>query len=284
MFQLHSIRSTRPSTLGAALALTVALLLSLPTAGAQLASGTTDPDAILRAARDRDGGERVSAQMRMTIRDAGGSERVRTMRTWAMRFDGGVRTLAMFETPASIREMGLLTVDHFDARRADEQWLYMPALRRTTRISTSTRSGAFAGSDFSFADFTLPDPERYHARLLNGSVQIGDERAWHLEITPREASTRRETGYTRMELWIGHRSLLALRTKAYTARPGVVKYVQSTGVRQVSGVWMPRTVVARTVRGETLVSETTLEQVRVNVGDDAVNASLFTPARLERGL
>ena len=133
-------------------------------------------------------------------------------------------------------------------------------------------------------DFTLPEPERYEARLIGGSVQVGDERAWHIEITPRDARTRRETGYTRMELWIGQRSLLALRTKAYTARNGVVKYVQTAGVRQVNGVWMPRRIVARTVRGETLVSETVLEQVQVNVGDAAVNASLFTPARLERGL
>lgn len=265
------------------LALT-ALLYGHPSAGAQLAGNTTDPARILRAARDRDGGQRMSAQMRMTIRDASGSERVRTLRTWALRFDGGVRTLAVFETPADIREMGLLTVDHFDAARDDEQWLYVPALRRTTRISSATRSGAFAGSDFSFADFTLPDPERYDARLMSGSGQVGGEPAWHIEITPRDARTQRETGYTRLEFWIGQRSLLALRTKAYTSRAGVVKYMQMAGVRQVDGVWMPRSIVARTLRGETLLSETVLEQVQVTVGDSAVTESLFTTARLERGL
>ena len=260
------------------------LLIALTPAVAQLPADTTDPQRILRAARDRDGGQRVSAQMRMTIREAGAAERVRTMRTWALRFEGGVRTLAVFESPADIREMGLLTVDHFDATRDDEQWLYMPAMRRTTRISTASRSGAFAGSDFSFADFTLPDPERYDARLVRSGEQVGDERTWHIELTPREARTQRETGYTRLELWIGQRSLLALRTKAYTSRSGVVKYVQVAGVRQVSGVWMPQQVVARTLRGETLLSETVLEQVSVNVGDSSVNERLFTPARLERGL
>lgn len=276
------MRPFLPRSLG--LLLAVAFLWVTSSVDSQVDPDEADPTRILRAARDREPDLRVAARMRMTIRRAGEPDRERTMRTWASRFEGGVRTLLLFESPANLRNMGLLTVDHFGEGRPDEQWLYLPSFRRTNRISSSTRAGAFAGSDFSFSDFTMPDAERYETRLVDADSRVGDEPAWRLAITPRDAATRRETGYASAELWIGKRSLLALRTKAVAARGGTTKYIQMAGVREVDGVWMPRQLVARTLRGGELVSETLLEQLEVSVNDASINDSLFTPSRLERGL
>ncbi len=267
-----------------AAALAFGLLLVAARVDSQLASDEVDAGRILRAARDREPSLKVSARIRMTIRRPGEAPRHRTMRSWASRFAGGARTLIIFESPANLRNMGLLTVDYFGTSRADEQWLYMPALGRTSRISSAVRAGSFAGSDFSFADFTLPDPERYEARLVDADATVGDESAWHIAITPRDAATRRETGYERAELWIGKRSLLALRSKAYAARGGATKYIQAAGLRQIEGVWIPQRLVARTVRAGELVSETVLEQLDISVNDASFDESLFTPSRLERGL
>lgn len=262
-----------------------ALLVALVRVGilaAQVPATSTDATAIMNAVHRRDAGDRMTARMRMRITGSG-PERVRTLQVRSLKFQGGTRRLMLFEAPADVRNTGLLMNDHDDPSREDEQWLFLPSLRQTTRIATTRRSGAFVGSDFSFADLTLPHPSRYRHRILRQSEAVDGEDCWVIESTPINASVETETGYASAETWVSKRSFLPLRMKA-TMRRGRIKYIAMSGVRTIQGIATPSTITARVVFEGRVESQTVLEQSDVRYGDSSVVEADFTTQRLERGL
>ena len=74
-----------------------------------------------------------------------------------MEFDKGTRQLMMFESPADVRNTGMLSIDYKDGNKDDDQWLYLPSLNKSTRISSGDKSGSFMGTDLSYADMTRAD-------------------------------------------------------------------------------------------------------------------------------
>lgn len=265
------------------LVVVLAFLFLAVHAYAQIPSSSTDPRAVMEASYRLDAGDRLVARVRMTITDAQGRSRVREVVLRAMELQGGRKTLMLFESPADVRNTGLLSIDHDEGSRRDEQWLYLPSLHRSTRIAASRRSGSFVGSDFSFADLTAADPDEYELRMVQAEVAVNGEPCWRIEATPRTPAVREETGYEKIEVWISKRSLLAIRTKA-TMGQGRAKYVALEDVRRVDGIWTAHRVVARTVRNDQLESQTVLERRDVRYGDPSVTEADFTVQRLERGL
>ncbi len=243
---------------------------------------SADPVVIMKAVHDRDAGNRMSARMRMTIHGTG-PDRVRTMAMRSLKFAEGRKRIILFDAPADVRNTGLLTVDYAAQGHEDDQWLYLPSLRQTTRIATTRRSGAFVGSDLSFADLTLPEPAQYRQRMLRASEAVDGEDCWVIESTPIDDSVIEETGYSRAETWVSKRTLLPMRIKA-AMRRGRTKYIALSGVRIIQGIATASTITARVVFEGKVESETVLEQMDVRYEDPAVTDAEVTTQRLERGL
>jgi Outer membrane lipoprotein-sorting protein len=257
------------------------LFFAAPTLRTTRAEGVALPDglAIMERAHARDLGDRMLARVHMTIRGSG-PVRERSMVVRARRFSGGIARLIRFESPADVRSTGLLTRDYDAGELSDEQWLYLPGLRSSTRIATARRSGSFVGSDFSYADLTRPDPARYRHRTLAAERVDGFD-CWVVESVPLADATISETGYTRLESWITRDGAFPLRIKA-TMVGGRVKYLAAQGLRPVKGVLTPRALVARVVAQGKVESETVLEQPEVDYDVPSVGEDDFRVEQLER--
>lgn len=66
--------------------------------------------------------------------------------------------------PRDVQGTALLTHGHINSQ--DDQWLYLPALKRVKRISATARSGSFMGSEFSYEDMSSPEVEEYTHKYL----------------------------------------------------------------------------------------------------------------------
>ncbi len=89
------------------------------------------------------------ANMRMLLRNRHGQTSTRELRRHALEITAvglGDRSLIIFETPRDIKGTALLS--HTKILDADDQWLYLPALKRVKRISSKNKSGPFVGSEF----------------------------------------------------------------------------------------------------------------------------------------
>ncbi len=131
----------------------------------------------------------------MTLRDKKGRERTRRirMRSFEQANDGDW-SLTIFDEPADVKGTAFLVYTH--GLEPDDQWIYLPALKRVKRISSRNRSGNFMGSEFAFEDMSSFEMEKYRYRYLRDEI-CGQLECYVSEWVPAYM----HSGYSRMEVW-----------------------------------------------------------------------------------
>jgi hypothetical protein len=109
---------------------------------------------IMTKVDERDDGDRSIADMQMLLIDKSGSKRNRSLRSFGIDQGEDRYNLMFFLAPGDVKGTGFLTYDYETEGKDDDQWLYLPALKKVKRIASSDKSGSFMGSDFSYADLT----------------------------------------------------------------------------------------------------------------------------------
>ena len=195
-----------------------------------LAEEETPEDKGLRIAREssvrNDGFGDYTAGMRMLLRDRQGRESVRQMRFKVLEMQGdGDRSLFVFDQPRDVQGTALLTHAHINTQ--DDQWLYLPALKRVKRINASSRSGSFMGSEFSYEDMTSSEVEEYAYRYLR------DEPCGALTCTVIEqVPLDRKSGYSRKIVWQDTGELRTWKMELYDRKDSHLKTLTFDNYRQ----------------------------------------------------
>ena len=117
-----------------------------------------------------------SVDLTMTLMDAAGRTTSREKRIDTLEKAGegnGDKSLTVFFSPPDVEGTALLS--HARIVESDDQWLYLPALRRTKRISSSNKSGPFVGSEFAFEDLTASELGKYDYTYLETRMVDGME-------------------------------------------------------------------------------------------------------------
>ncbi len=131
----------------------------------------------------------LGGQVDMVLTDASGGEARRSFSLKVLERASateGDKSLIVFDAPADVK--GTAVLSHASPEGEDEQWLFLPSARRTKRISASNRTGAFAGSEFSFEDLTGNDARKYAWKYV-GEEKCGDADCVTVEATPKDASS-----------------------------------------------------------------------------------------------
>lgn len=136
-----------------------------------------------------------SSKMEMVLVDAYGAKTVRLMDGKTKEIIGdGDKSLSVFLNPQDVKGTKMLTHSH--KNDDDDQWLYLPSLRRVKRISSSSKSASFMGSEFSYEDLGSQEVEKYNYVFIKDET-VGSDKTWVLERTPKKSS-----GYSKMKLWV----------------------------------------------------------------------------------
>ncbi len=211
-----------------------ALVLTLACVGlpGQLApaQAETPEEKGLRLAREasarNDGYGDFTAAMKMVLRDRHGRESVRQMRFKVLEVSGdGDKSLFVFDRPRDVRGTALLTHSHINTR--DDQWLYLPALKRVKRINAAKRSGSFMGSEFSYEDMSSPEVEEYTYKYLR------DEACGELTCSVTEQfPLDRKSGYSRKVVWQDTGELRTWKMELYDRKGSHLKTLTFADYRQ----------------------------------------------------
>lgn len=153
--------------------------------------------AIAKEADRRDSGfADTTAKMVMILRDRKGQESTRELEIRTLEVDGdGDKLLSVFHSPRDVRGTALLTFSHGAA--PDDQWLYLPALRRVKRIASNNKSGPFMGSEFAYEDISTNEVEKYRYRYVRDEDFSGID-CFLIERYPVD----RHSGYTKQRVWV----------------------------------------------------------------------------------
>ncbi len=253
------------------------MMISLPTAVAAVPTGREIMDKV----DARDDGDRGRQDLEMILIDKRGGERVRMLRGFGRDEGKDKYSILFFLSPADVKDTGFLTYDYDDPAKDDDQWLYLPALKKTKRIASQDKSGSFMGSDFSYADMTDRDLNSYDYTLQKED-EIDGVPVWQIEAIPNTKREIDETGYTKSILFVRKDNDMVVRSAHWLEKGGRVKYFDVKKLEQIDGIWVATEMHMATKKGKETLHRTILKAHDVHFNQDLA-PDLFTVRRLETG-
>jgi outer membrane lipoprotein-sorting protein len=230
---MHMPRPTDPAIRARrrSLALVICALAALaPGASAGAATAAARGLEIAREADRRDSGwADQSAELRMVLRNRHGEESVRELRSLLLEgSDDGDKLLVIFDRPRDVQGTAFLTYTH--RAGPDDQWLFLPALKRVKRIASNNKSGPFMGSEFAYEDLASQEVEKYTHRYLRDETLAGQP-AFVVERVPLDE----RSGYTRQVVWYDQHEYRPERIEFYDRKDELLKTLVFRGYRQYLG-------------------------------------------------
>ena len=219
-------------------ALSLAIATGLAAPAPAHAGNDTPEEAGLKIAQDaraRDiGFGNFTAEQLMMLRNKQGQESRRQLRVQVLEVsDDGNKSLFVFDEPRDIQGTAFLIHAHRDD--ADDQWLFLPALRRVKRISSANRSGSFMGSEFAYEDLTPQEVEKFTYKYLRDEP-CGDSTWTVTERFPVD----RKSGYRRQVVWRDQDELRVRKVEYYDRKDAHLKTLTMEDYAQyLDRYWRP---------------------------------------------
>ncbi len=191
---------------------------------------------IVREADERDSGfQDYSVSLTMTLINKQGNESIRKIRNKVLEVDGdGDKSLAIFDDPRDVKGTAFLTFSHKIGD--DDQWLYLPALKRVKRVSSRNKSGSFMGSEFAYEDIASQEVEKYTYKWIRDEVYDGKE----CFVIERYPVDKKNSGYSKQVVWIDKAEYRELKIDFSDRKNVLLKTLISEGFKRYKDkFWRP---------------------------------------------
>ncbi len=194
------------------------LLLFLLPFGLQAQTPEEQGLAIAQEADRRDSGfGDYTSDVKMILKNKQGQESTREIRSKTLEVDGdGDKSMTIFDKPRDIKGTALLSFTHKVG--PDDQWLYLPALKRVKRIASDNKSGPFMGSEFAYEDIASQEVEKYTYKFRRDDTLDGME-VFVFERYPVD----RKSGYTRQIVWMDKEYYKERKIEYYDRKNALLK-------------------------------------------------------------
>jgi hypothetical protein len=186
--------------------------------------------------------------------------------------DEGDKQKVVFREPPDIKGTALLT--HENRTGDDDQWLYLPALRRIKRIASSTKASSFVGSELTYEDLSPRDLSKYRYKFLRDDTVDGVP-VWVVESVP----LFKDSGYSRRELFVQKDNHQTLRVDFYDRKGELLKVARFDGWSKVDGRWWRARMIG--MDNVQTRKSTRLETIERKIGS-GLKSRDFTTRALER--
>jgi outer membrane lipoprotein-sorting protein len=263
---------------------TIQLAVMMVSLFGALASGADTARQMLdtaKAVNDSREPKDFSQRTKMTLVDSRGGERVRDLMVYGKNYGHRTRkSLTFFLSPPEVKGVGFLSWS--SPGKDDDQWLYLPELKRVRQISGSSRKQSFQGSDFSYDDLELFDEirdwteEEAKSKLVRDGEIVDGARCAVIELEP----SGQDYEYSRFALWLDREDSTFRKIELYDKKDGALwKTLTLAAFETIDGVPTPRHIeMANAKKGTKTILD--ISEVRYNRG---LGDEVFTERALERG-
>ncbi len=171
------------------------------------------------------------AKTQMTLINASGQKSVRDLLMKTLEGDNGDKTISTFLSPADVKGTKVLGWEHVD--RDDDQWLYLPALKRVKRIASRNKSGSFMGSEFSYEDIGNQNPNKYSFEGEPETVMLDGVECYKGARIPND----KNSGYTKQITWVDTKDFLIRKIDYYDRKKELLKTAIFSDYKKIDGIW-----------------------------------------------
>lgn len=220
----------------------------------------------------------VVTKLRMTLVSIkGGKERRRSreMKIFEKYYASGrfnSKSLIRFSLPAEVKGTGFLSWD----RRGDEpddQWLYLPALKKMKRIRAKDKTRKFLGTDFTYEDLSGRDIDEDEYRLL-GEESLNGILCYRVEAIPK----KKESQYGSRIIWVDKDRWLMKRVEYFNHKGKAMKVLSLPHHVKNGNYWTATKLIMENLKTH---HKTIMEVLNVDY-DLGLGDEVFTESFLKR--
>ena len=217
-----------------AIAVSVGVLVS-----AAIASDYPTGVELIERVNALDEGTHVTRNLHMKMIDRRKKERERHTVSLRKYFGDDKKTIIFYTSPSNVKDTAFLTFDYKDESADDDQWLYLPAMRKVRRISSSDRGDYFLGTDFTYEDIKKEGkiaPNDYGFTTI-AQETIDGVNTYKVEAITINNKTAKELGHSKVIIWVDPEINLIRKSSYFDLKGNELKTITTGDIRQIDGIW-----------------------------------------------
>lgn len=234
---------------------------------------TTSATEIMQKVYDRPKGNDTQGELTMVLINKQGEQRVRKLKQY-IKDDGQTeKKIMFFISPADVKNTSFMNWS-YSSGKSDDQWIYLPALKKTKRISSESKNDYFMGSDFTYDDLGDRHPKMDNHSLLREET-IDGKACYVIESTPVDKSYM----YAKTITWVMKDNFIGLKREFYDKNNKLLKTLSIEKYENVNGFWtILRTKMANVQKNH----QTSMEFANVKINEGIPDAK-FTERTMTSG-
>ncbi len=201
-----------------------------------------DANAIVHQTQIRDDGNFLTQDVRLVLISKNGKSRIQDTKVYRKYYGEERRQAIFYTSPSNISGTGFLVIDYPVKDKDDDQWLYLPALRKTRRISAANRGDYFLGTDLTYEDIKLGPKlsDEDYVHTTSGMEDIDGHPCYIIESTPTDQRTSKELGYSKTKSWIDKDIWIVRKAEFWDIGGNSLKTIFVKDIEKIEGIWTPR--------------------------------------------
>ncbi len=251
------------------------VLLALGFASSAFAQQKLTGLQVMEKVYNRPTGNDMEATLVMTLINANGDKRVRVIKQYIRDFGKVEKKIMFFVSPPDVRNTSFMNWSYDDPNKEDDQWIYLPALKKIKRISSDSKGDYFMGSDFTYDDLGDRKPTQDRHKILREEKYRGED-CYVIESIPKDPDYM----YSKTITWVAKGKWIGLKREFYDEDGEYLKTLTVDKYEKIKGYWILTKVTMDNVQKhhKTIME---LKDVKINVG---IPARMFTERMMKRGL
>lgn len=230
---------------------------------------------IIENVYNRATGNDMQGDLTMTLTNSRGDQRVRKIKQFIKDFGKMEKKIMFFVSPADVRNTSFMNWSYDEAGKDDDQWIYLPALKKVKRISSESKSDYFMGSDFTYDDLGDRHPIDDTHKLLR-EEKVDGEDCYVVESIPKDEDYM----YSRTVSWIIKDKWIGLKKEFYDEDEELLKTLTIKKYEKIKGYW---TILSSEMHNVQKDHTTKMELANVKL-DTGIPANKFTERMMKRGI
>ncbi|MEN8223862.1 MAG: outer membrane lipoprotein-sorting protein [Bacteroidota bacterium] len=229
---------------------------------------------IIEKVYNRPEGDDMTSNLTMILINKNGKERIRNIKQFTKDMGEMEKKIMFFQSPADVKNTSFMNWTYDDSK-SDDQWIYLPALKKTKRISSDSKSDYFMGSDFTYDDLGDRKLDDDTHKLL-GEETIEGVEYYLIESTPGDE----EYMYSKTKTWIRKDNFIGLKKEFYDEDEDLLKILHIKKFEEISGFLVITNSEMYNVQKDHKTTMV-LSDIEINTG---ISDSKFSERMMMRGM
>ena len=230
---------------------------------------------IVEKVYNREVGDDMTSDLTMTLTNSANNERVREIKQFTKDLGKVDKKIMFFQSPADVKNTSFMSWSYDDEGKDDDQWIYLPALKKTKRISSDSKSDYFMGSDFTYDDLGDRKPNQDVHKIIR-QEKLNDEQCYVIESSPID----KDYMYSKTITWIIKDKWIGLKKEFYDEDKELLKELTVEKYEDINGfLIITHSEMKNKQKDHKTIME--LKNVQINSG---IEDSKFTERIMTRGI